>query len=207
MCGFSQSRLATAVRSPHHRPEASCRLPLYTTFSPAGPSFAGIRLRLWILARRSRERAIVRASSSQPRRDREDGRLAENSGDHTTISCAHCGTRLPANANYCWHCGRPQGAAPGQGMARWETCEIVCARHPGALTCRFWARAIGPQGEYNAGESPWWLGGWPDKRNREAIAAQRSLVRCLSKAGWQHTGRGLLWFNDRFQRWLSGSPR
>jgi hypothetical protein len=82
-----------------------------------------------------------------------------------------------------------------------ETCELCYTTHWGVLiTCRFWARAVGAAGEYNAGESRAWVGRYPYPDDPHAVAARAALVRRLVDDGWQHVGTGWPWFNDRFRR-------
>jgi len=112
--------------------------------------------------------------------------------------CPHCATELPDDANYCLHCGRAQG--DGQA-APWAACEILCARQEGVLsTCRFWARAVGPQGVFCAGSSPAWVAEFPDAEDPQAWTAHRVLVQQLLAAGWRYAGRGWRWYNDRFRQ-------
>src|SRR3954463_7516675 len=94
--------------------------------------------------------------------------------------CMNCGTQLPEEARFCWKCGEPQAGGPSPDTRRlgtlpphpvaldpggeptepaWEICTIVHEIvEPGSPISRtqdkYWARAIGPDGEYNAGETP-----------------------------------------------------
>ena len=74
--------------------------------------------------------------------------------------CMNCGKELPDDANFCLKCGKPQNASALAEVEEpvWETCEIVWnyKKKGGMLSndkLMFWAKAIGPKGEYNAGES------------------------------------------------------
>ncbi len=115
--------------------------------------------------------------------------------------CPHCGRELPAEASFCPHCGRAQRFDSADAGMTWETCEILYAQSIRVLiTCRFWARALGPQGEFCAGESASWTARYPASNDPEALIAHRQLVQRLLAAGWKPVGRGFLWYNDRFER-------
>ncbi|MBM3188248.1 MAG: zinc ribbon domain-containing protein [Chloroflexi bacterium] len=72
--------------------------------------------------------------------------------------CAKCGTKLPDEANYCWHCGEAQKDDIQVQESTFEICEIVYSVvEPAGLFSagkgQFWARAIGPTGQHRAGET------------------------------------------------------
>ncbi len=123
--------------------------------------------------------------------------------------CSNCGTQLPDEANFCWKCGKPQKTGVQVDEPKWETCEIVYAdiRLAGPLsrTIQFWAKAVGPLGVYNAGESTKVKAGVSDSYepcewNNKHVTAVNSLVAQLAKDNWQPLPRGQYWYSYRFQR-------
>ncbi|MBI4673161.1 MAG: zinc ribbon domain-containing protein [Chloroflexi bacterium] len=117
--------------------------------------------------------------------------------------CVNCGTQLPDDANFCFKCGKPQRdtTATNEPTWEWETCEIrrQYSDRDGNIQC-YWARAVGPGGEYTAWQSQWF--GW--KEDTLWHQARGSVVETLIQDGWQHIGRGSEWDNDRFRRQPGG---
>ncbi|MBN1485504.1 MAG: zinc ribbon domain-containing protein [Chloroflexia bacterium] len=121
--------------------------------------------------------------------------------------CINCGTELPDEANFCWKCGRPQKEGVQVKETRWETCEIVYQKlkEPffGDTEFQFWARAIGPEGSYNAGESPVFKC-WspkPESYSADASNAHKALVSKLLADGWEPTTNSdYSWWGDTFRR-------
>jgi hypothetical protein len=122
--------------------------------------------------------------------------------------CSNCGTELPNEANFCWKCGRPQKPDVEAEPVRYETCEIVWADvdKPGFLGMKpadfyFWARAIGPDGVYEAARSE-------ELQNHFVLykglpihrGAVDSVIATLVKDGWEPLSRGEHWWNERFRR-------
>jgi hypothetical protein len=102
--------------------------------------------------------------------------------------CNDCGTELPDEANFCWKCGKPQREDIRVERPRWEICEITYPS-PWVFLCwghKFWADAIGPQGRYNAGDSPTFSTrrGGPYASSQEAVNAHNALIKKLFEDGW-----------------------
>jgi hypothetical protein len=120
--------------------------------------------------------------------------------------CINCGTELPDEANFCLRCGKPQEEGVKVEEPRWETCEILHttlnAPWFGDYEKQFWAAAIGPQGKYNAGESPVFesLYTSPSGSSQEAIDAHDALIKTLLEDGWEPIGDRRYWWGDRFRR-------
>lgn len=132
--------------------------------------------------------------------------------------CSNCGAELPADANFCVQCGKPQDA-PLQEPApaapdgeRWETCEIVAVAagekwspvFPGDYIL-FRAQGDGPQGAYTVMESARVKAGLADyyqanKQNKSHAKAVNELAAALTGAGWERDGKGEAWFSLRFRR-------
>ena len=130
--------------------------------------------------------------------------------------CWNCGSQLPDEAIFCHKCGKQQrygGQQIGSSLTKdnitLETCEIVfdSTQHlvAGAIFW-FWAKAIGPNGEYSAGNSPQVIVGSrffdePKMNDRQTKMAHSSLVAALVSDGWEPMPvRGPNWWNYRFQR-------
>jgi zinc ribbon protein len=123
--------------------------------------------------------------------------------------CIGCGTELPDDANFCLRCGKPQKkgvkiADESVTEAKYETCEIGWDK-AGLLSLEFWAKAIGPNGVYNAGEvkftpGPFRQREYPDNDESNACEALNTLIKQLTQDGWQPLTRGPYWYNYRFQR-------
>lgn len=136
--------------------------------------------------------------------------------------CPGCGTELPADANFCPKCGRPQAAPPpapapdDPGPENWEECEIVAVVagekwspvFPSEMI-QFKAEATGPKsGAYTAKESPQLKAGLadyyqPNKANKRHAQAVEELTAVLAADGWERAGKGAAWFSRRFRRRLS----
>ena len=127
--------------------------------------------------------------------------------------CISCGTHLPDEANFCWKCGKPQKPGIQPNKPKWETCEIVSekVRDGGVFSgdyLRFWAEAIGSDGQYSAGESavfkgPYIVGypSFPNSDDQNTTVAHKTLIQKLVKDGWEPASdRGLNWWNYRFRR-------
>lgn len=89
----------------------------------------------------------------------------------------------------------------------WETCEIQCERESQGFLARyqfsFWAKAVGPQGEFDAGDSPVWRSYdlAPMPYNQVAQQALAALQAKLIQEGWEDTGnRGVPWWNHHYRR-------
>ncbi len=69
---------------------------------------------------------------------------------------------------------------------QWETCEIMVetAETDGRRTVCFWAKANGPDGPYNAGESDEFVCTLPVKADRQAQTELQALIRRLIDEGW-----------------------
>lgn len=134
--------------------------------------------------------------------------------------CKACGKQIPDDSAFCNKCGASQkqiDADRGGGSPRWEYCEIeediVKGGVFGTPTRIFWAKAIGPKGPYNAGESDafkaktssnYYGVGDVDyfpETNDAARDALRNFVNKLSNDGWDLTEKtGRRWFNYHFRR-------
>ncbi len=132
--------------------------------------------------------------------------------------CYNCGIQLPDEASFCWKCGKPQKqesetTEPKQGEeSKLEICEIVSkkVRQGGVFSGDsfiFWARAIGPKGQYDAGQSETFTGyyggsySYPDSERNDNQDALKGLIDELVKDGWAPTGdRGSDWWSYRFRR-------
>ena len=114
--------------------------------------------------------------------------------------CAHCGTQLPDEANFCMKCGKPLRADQHVDEPRYETCQIVYEifGRDGFFRnakIRFWVKAYGPNGEYSVAVSPEvLLGGSEDslpyggKYFKIAQKAISDLTNELLKDGWEYIG-------------------
>ena len=134
------------------------------------------------------------------------------------IYCSQCGKDHPDDANYCMKCGAPlreDFQAPLQPEPQWEYYEIVFAElRAGGITrqekIQFWAKAIGPQGEYNAGEGPEvyadqsGYGRITSSVGRDQtnyVPALNALIAQLTGHGWEPLpNKGYYWFNYKFRR-------
>jgi hypothetical protein len=86
-----------------------------------------------------------------------------------------------------------------------ETCEIeVIYTTPEHAQARFWAKAMGPEGAYNAGESEDFPATQPVRATPQTNHALQGLVRQLIVEGWTtdplHTPEHHKWFGLRFRR-------
>ena len=125
--------------------------------------------------------------------------------------CIGCGTELPDDANFCLKCGKPQKkglkvANDSITEAKYETCEIGWDKPSRlSLSLVFWAKAIGPNGSYSAGEvkftpGPFRQRAYPESNESNAVEAVNTLIKQLTQDGWQPLTRGEGWFSYRFQR-------
>lgn len=125
------------------------------------------------------------------------------------ITCSYCETQLAVQSGGDFSELR---VAEQRETWQWETCEIVWkkVKSPalfGMHKSKFWADAIGPNGKYNAGESPVFEHRWgypgqdDDPGYKQTIDALNTLINSLVSAGWQPTGdRGNNIWNNRFRR-------
>jgi hypothetical protein len=123
--------------------------------------------------------------------------------------CGNCGTEIPDEANFCWKCGKPQKPGVQVDESRWEMCEIE-REYIGSIgrflalqdQFKFIAKAIGPQGVYNAGETPLFLDRPANVKDREEQQKLLPiLIAYLVKNGWEPvetSGRG--WYSYKFRR-------
>lgn len=117
----------------------------------------------------------------------------------------------------------PAGEAPATPSARqpaalspatqlgWEECQIEYWRTrsiSGSLS-DFYALAVRPDGEtYIAAVSePFkWGSGSPPDQTVEKVEAHAGIVALLLQAGWEPTGVGTAWYQQRFRRQLTARP-
>jgi len=128
--------------------------------------------------------------------------------------CLTCGTQLPDDANFCHKCGTPIGQTQSSKVT-WEYCQICWDEEDSLFSGTqvwFWADAVGPEGKYNAGESPRYrtwgntrvygpadLSHKKDRANAEE--AHNRLVQMLISDGWEPLPeRGEYWWQLRFRR-------
>ncbi len=86
---------------------------------------------------------------------------------------------------------------------QWETCEIQAVYTLDAHSSQgcFWAKATGPDGEYNAGDSPPFTSSRPISQRAESQSALKTLIRELVQTGWDPIQEhGQHWYSLRFQR-------
>ena len=129
--------------------------------------------------------------------------------DEQGIFCMKCGSKLPAEASFCWKCGAAQKPGSPSSQEQWEKCEITFERQGGIINdgITFFAEAIGPKGRYTAARArkssqyapyrdmP------PDRENQNVVASHRSLVDQLLREGWEVVeSRGSNWWEYRFRR-------
>jgi hypothetical protein len=129
--------------------------------------------------------------------------------------CSGCGQNLPDAANFCQKCGKPQKPelkATGADAieSKYELCAIVyCTLESGGFfsrKARFWAKAVGQTGVYNAGESdvfqaPNATTYSPDGRDKKTNACLNALITQLIAEGWEPISEsGPDWFSHKFKR-------
>lgn len=123
--------------------------------------------------------------------------------------CPSCGIELPDTAKFCVECGKPSGA--GNAEPQYESCEVcweVTDSHFWSHDeMRYWARSVGPggervvaQGQTFQGLAPHEFLSVPIKANEPRSRAHKEFLAQLASDGWEHTGRGGSWWNDRFKR-------
>lgn len=135
--------------------------------------------------------------------------------------CIACGTEIPNEANYCSHCGKAQKdnlSSKSEEATTWETCEIVWDTKKlkkGFLQSQhydtfFWAKAVGPNGIYDAGKSGVFdqyrppVDNFADEKDWKIAKAEvDTLVDLLAKDGWEFVGTQQLWYQKRFRRKVS----
>ena len=121
--------------------------------------------------------------------------------------CSACGTELPKDANFCYRCGKPvkQNA---QAKVEWEYCQIEWDEEDGwgSKPFWFWAKAVGPDGVYSAGEpfkrKPSFIEMLPpESSNPKVQEMHEQLVEKLIKDGWEIVPeRGNAWWQLRLRR-------
>lgn len=114
--------------------------------------------------------------------------------------CSSCGKENVNDAAFCAYCGKSINSSTQEttNQFSWEYCEIMWNYKQKLFTAsaQFWARAIGKNGVYNAGESPKYTitdyhpGGNPlfKNENFNASTAFNTLVNQLISDGWEPTG-------------------
>ncbi|HEY7355751.1 MAG TPA: zinc-ribbon domain-containing protein [Ktedonobacterales bacterium] len=132
------------------------------------------------------------------------------------IYCSKCGKEHPDDALFCMKCGKPLTAAAqtsSPSEPQWEYCEVVyqTVKMSGWFsngTVRFWAKAIGPNGEYSAGQSadialesyPT----FPHQSQAEVVSTYNAFIGFLSRNGWiLLPSKGDEWFSSKFRRKVS----
>ena len=126
--------------------------------------------------------------------------------------CKHCGKKLAEDARFCDNCGKPTSEQNQSATVQWETCAIEWWSKwlPLGLDPRFQfqAMATGPKGYYKVAESKIvtkYLGIQTDEQlqkggGKEVTAAFDELIKRLIADGWEITGRGVYWWDQRFRR-------
>ncbi len=94
---------------------------------------------------------------------------------------------------------------------QWETCEIEAVSieegDPGCA--RFWAKATGPEGDYNAGESELFACVLPVKADHQAQGELQALIRRLVDDSWDTDPLADVepyWYSPRFRRRIIPLP-
>jgi hypothetical protein len=98
---------------------------------------------------------------------------------------------------------------PQEAEQLW-TCEIAWKAGYRKSTFRAMAGPPGPGKRRAIGESPsvrWTLMGEPEPPTPDLAVRVRALVEALEGAGWEHIGRGKLWYAQRFIWRGSGEPQ
>jgi len=94
---------------------------------------------------------------------------------------------------------------------QWETCEIEAVAIEGGDPDhgRFWVKATGPEGDYNAGESAVFACVLPVKRDLQAQGQLQALIRRLVDDGWDTDPLADVepyWYSLRFRRRIIPVP-
>jgi hypothetical protein len=122
--------------------------------------------------------------------------------------CTGCGQELPHDARFCLRCGKPQAEDAGgadDDEARWETARVVWLKS-GLLSQQFTAEVTAPHGTYTISDPQGWTfhaeekRGGPQRSDRTAVTAHRSLVERLMREGFEPVGVGDRWWMERFRR-------
>lgn len=133
------------------------------------------------------------------------------------VKCPYCAALIQPDAKKCRYCGEwPDSSARPTCVEAddrfdaplWETCVIVFdAKGLLSIQYQFWAKAIGPDGVYSAGNSVWfprrsWTGtAGPWSGDPRATVAFDTLVVGLVTQGWEAVPiTGEDWFSQRFRR-------
>jgi hypothetical protein len=135
--------------------------------------------------------------------------------------CKGCGGSYDNTFQFCPFCGRakpePESLKVQVSVSlqdKWETCKIYMTKwNNGSIyvTSQFWAEAIGPNGEYLAGESlpfPYFLNAAYNasyKGDAGVISAHTFLVNQLAADGWEAIPSGGEWWQTQFQRQMDGN--
>lgn len=147
------------------------------------------------------------------------------------MNCTKCKKQIPDGVAFCAYCGAKQtnSSRLNNGRVQWEYCEILSWSMGGAglfkgPQMQFYARARGPEGEYNAAVSEVFrvqgsllralldssgsgsglaLALEPRESNQNASNAYHTLVKRLLNDGWEQTGNKGDWYSDTFRRQAS----
>jgi hypothetical protein len=123
--------------------------------------------------------------------------------------CFKCGSLLPEQANFCPSCGSAQPAGSPGSLSRnspptYEYCEIVYEKRVSFfMQSRFWAKAVGPRGIYQAAGEEKWRNGLPNdpgarKGGQKAVDL---MVIQLQNDGWEILPyNGPYYWNYKFRR-------
>ena len=136
------------------------------------------------------------------------------------MRCFFCGTDLPDEAAFCWQCGQPQHPT-AEPEAEYEVAVVDCSlvtdpqqfsswfqSHDWyhGVRLKFSARAVGPNGNYVAAESPVFKAPPefpPADDNSGAREIYHRFVLDLVEQGWEPLGtQGGEWFNQKLRRRL-----
>jgi len=82
--------------------------------------------------------------------------------------CMGCGAQLPDEAKFCMECGKSLRPETPSDSLKWETCEIEWLEKSSLMRTLlvramgyFWAKAIGPNGVFDAGQTDTFTFGYP----------------------------------------------
>jgi len=126
-----------------------------------------------------------------------------------------CGKELPDDANFCLKCGKPIGSTAKptpEPEPKWEYCEIVYQQrvdkhwYGDSYFIQLWAKGVGPNGTFNAGEVEEIQGYWPDSGESRHQELANRLVKLLTSKGWEPLpNKGTEWYSYKFRRKVSPS--
>ena len=133
------------------------------------------------------------------------------------MSCASCGTLLPAEARFCLACGAPQTSElaaddedpPDGSIASYDpaVCEIVLWH--GYVKAEFVACVSDGDEMWEAARSPGFRcrsGTQPREDDERAVAAFDRLLEVLADEGWEPVSGGGPWYAYRFRRRATWAP-